>query len=271
MANQNGITAETEERYVFGPGALYKNFQDWDNKGTLVGATSGGNSVDLGMEFHETDLDGAPGPVKGSKRISRIEPTLEVNLIEHTATNWLDAIAGSESAELTPTYNLEDVAEASAETGPFTLSDLGGSGVLFEDTLKVYLDGVLQTRGTTEDYTYDDSTQEITFNSTVSGTVTATYVYDSSGATGDFQKITLGQITDSDFINLALVFEYAKPTYDRDGVFLLDNALADNFTMDLAGENEEETTIPITFTGHFDPSSPMTLENAPVEFWFPNT
>lgn len=270
MTKRDGVTAETQERYVFGPGALYKNFQDFDNKGTLVGATRGGTSVDLGLEWHETEVDGAPGPVMGGKRIAGIEPTLEVELIEHTATNWLDAIAGSESAELTPTYNLEDVAEASAETGPFTLSDLGGSGLIFEDTLKVYLDGTLQTRGTTEDYVYDDSTQEITFNSSVSGTITATYTYDSSGSTGDFNKITLGQITDSDFMNLGLVFEYAKPTYDNDGVFILENALAENFSMDLPTDNEDEGTLPLTFTGHFDPANDLEISEAPVEFWFPN-
>jgi len=135
------------------------------------------------------------------------------------------------------------------------------------------LDGVLQTRGTGEDYTYDDSTQAITFSTAPGSAVTinAQYVWDSSGTTGDFNKITLSQITDSDFNNLGLVFEYAKPTYDKDGVFLLDDALAGNFSMDLSGDNETESTVPITFTGHFDPANPMNLDNAPVSFWFPNT
>jgi len=272
MAKVDGVTADTQDRYVFGPGALYKNFTDFDNMGTLIGATRGGTSVDLGIDWHESDLDGSPGPTMGQKRIAGIEPTLDVELIEHTATNWLDAIAGSESATLTPSYTLDDVAEGDGAITSFSLPSLTGSGLIFDSTLKVYLDGVLQTRGATEDYTYDDSTQEITFTSApgTDVTVTATYIYDSSGASGDFNKITLGQITDSDFINLGLVFEYAEPTYTKNGVFILKNALAENFSMDLPTDNEDEGTLPLTFTGHFDPSSDLTLDNAPVEFWFPN-
>lgn len=272
-AKWDGITADTEDRYVVGPGALFKNFEDWDNKGTLVGATSGGNTVDLGIEFYETDLDGAYGPVKGSKKINRIEPTIEINLIEHTDVNWLDAIAGAESEELTPKYTLDDVGEGDGSEQTFSLPSISTEGVLFEDTLKVYLDGELQTRGAAEDYTYDDENQEITFNSAPDSDVTinAQYTYDSSGSDGDFSKITLGEITDSDFMNLALIGELQNPDYDRDIVFFLKNALAENFSMDLSGEPEEESTLPITFTGHFDPSENMTVENAPVEIWFPTS
>lgn len=272
MALQTGMDSSTQDHYLIGPGQAYLNFTDWNNKGTTLGATSGGNSFDLGIDWYESDIDGAMGPVKGGKRIAAIEPVLTINLLEHTANNWIRALAGGTSTTLDPTYNLEDVGEGDSSTQTFTLSDLGGSGNLFENTLKVYLDGALQTRGTGEDYTYDDSTQEITF-STAPGTdvtITATYTYDDTGSSDTFDKLTLSQITDSDFLDsIALVGEISDSSKTNDGVILVKNVLPGNFSVDLPGDSENESVLSVDFTGHFDPADGMDLDNAPVEIWYP--
>lgn len=268
---RNGITDTTDEKLLVGPGALYKNFVSWSDKGTLIGATKGGNSFDLGIEWHDAELDGQMGPTKGLKRIASIEPTLDVNLAEHDEANWLSALAGGESAQYTPSYEVDSWVGDGSQTD-FTLKAPSASGVVEIETIEVWVDGTKQTLGATEDYTYDDATWTVTFSTApaVDANITITYVYDSSGATGDFYKLTIGQITDSDFNDIALIGEILNSSLSNDAVIYIKNALAGNFTIDFNSDAEEENVVPVTFTGHFDPSVGLDLSNAPVEIWYPN-
>ncbi len=278
MSLQTGITADSADRFLIGPGAVYygSGSFSYDSPGTLMGATQGGNTFDPGINMYEREVDGQMGPLKGHKAIATVEPTLEVNLVENTVQNWLKALPGGTSAQESPTYTLDDVAEGDGGTQTFSLPTISTEGVLYQDTLQVYLDGTEQTRGATEDYTYDDSTQEITFNSAPGADVTinAQYIYDSSGAdSGDHNIVTFSQLTDSDFMDyLAIFAEISDASKTHDAVFLLKNVLSDgSFSVDLPGESENETPITLTFEGHFDPSVGLDLADAPVEIWYPAT
>lgn len=276
MSLQTGVTKDTADRFLIGPGKVYYGSGgfSYDSPGTLLGATQGGNEFDPGIEIYEREVDGQMGPLKGHKKIATIAPTLTINLVEHTTQNWLKALPGATSEQESPTETLDDVSEGDSTTVTFSLPTISSEDVLYESTLRVFLDGVEQTRGTTEDYTYDDTTQEITFNSApgTDVTITAWYIYDSSGAdTGDHDIVTFDQLVDSDYIDyIAMFAEISDPSKTSDGVFLLKNGLSDgSFGVSLPGESENETVITLTFEGHFDPSVGMDLENAPVEIWYP--
>lgn len=275
-ALQTGVTSDSADRFLIGPGKVYYGSGgfSYDTPGNLLGATQGGNEFDPGIEMYEHEVDGAMGPVKGMRKIQTIAPTLTVNLVEQTTSNWLKALPGATSSDEAPTETLDDVGEGDDSTVTFALPTISTEGVLYQDTLRVYLDGTEQTRGATEDYTYDDSTQEITFNSTpgTDATINAQYIYDNSGSTGvDHNVITFDQLVDSDYIDyLAIFAEISDPSKTNDGIFLLKNGLSDgSFDVSLPGESENETVITLTFEGHFDPSVGMDLANSPVEIWYP--
>lgn len=276
MSLQTGVTKDTADRFLIGPGKVYYGSGgfSYDSPGTLLGATQGGNEFDPGIELYEREVDGQMGPVKGHKKIATIAPTLTVNLVEHTTQNWLKALPGASSSDEAPSYTLDDVGEGDDSTATFSLPTLSGSGLLYEDSLQVYIDGTEQVRGATEDYTYDDSTQEITFNSApaTDATINAQYIYDSSGTTGvDHNVVTFDQLVDSDYVDyIAMFAEISNQSMTHDGIFLLKNGLSDgSFGVSLPGESENETVITLTFEGHFDPSVGLDLENAPVEIWYP--
>lgn len=105
----SGITSQTAEHYIIGPGALYKGFQDPTNPGTLIGATSGGNTFRVEVTWFDPRPDGALGPIKGLRRKIREEARLEARLVELTKENFLLAFAGASSTaypETTPTHDL---------------------------------------------------------------------------------------------------------------------------------------------------------------------
>lgn len=92
----HGITQDTYKRLVIDAGAVYKDFVDQANPGTLLGATRGGSTFTIEQEIKDMAVDGAKGPVKGSRRITKVNVKLAVNFIEHTANIWNYALPGSE-------------------------------------------------------------------------------------------------------------------------------------------------------------------------------
>lgn len=109
MSKRTGVTATTVEQFLIGPGAVYKNWTDLATPGTLLGATIGGNQVTITREYHVPELDGALGPVKGTRRLIREVPVVVANLVEITKENLMLALAGATSADhpaVTPTHDL---------------------------------------------------------------------------------------------------------------------------------------------------------------------
>lgn len=98
MARQHGITSTTYDKFIIDSGAMYTGFTDFSTPGTLMGATRDGASIAIETEYREMPVDGAHGPVKGSKRIVSSKATLTATFIEHTLANFIRALPGSESA-----------------------------------------------------------------------------------------------------------------------------------------------------------------------------
>ena len=102
---KTGITQKTTERFLIGPGAVYSGFTNPSTPGTLLGATIGGNVVNIAREFYVPSLDGALGPVKGSRRLISEIPSVTANLTEITKANLLLALAGT-SATVSGSHDL---------------------------------------------------------------------------------------------------------------------------------------------------------------------
>lgn len=94
----HALTADLPESIIFDAGVLYKNFKSPSEPGDILGATRGGSEWALNAEFREVEVDGAPGPVKGMKRLVRVAPTITINLLSLTKQNLMMAIPGAKSA-----------------------------------------------------------------------------------------------------------------------------------------------------------------------------
>jgi len=110
MGRWHGITDESYKRLIIDSGAVYMNFVDQADPGTLLGATRGGSTFTIEQEIKDMQVDGAKGPVIGSRRITKINVKLVANFIEQNVTIWNKALPGSEySASFATT---EDPADA---------------------------------------------------------------------------------------------------------------------------------------------------------------
>ena len=83
---KHGVSATTPENILLGAGTIHKNLT-WDSAskkwtGEIIGATSGGNSVDIKGEIFDIELDGALVKVKGLAVAQGGTGTMEVNFAE---------------------------------------------------------------------------------------------------------------------------------------------------------------------------------------------
>lgn len=81
---RSGVTERTTKNLMIGPGAIYRGFVGPDNFGDLIGATSGGNTVNLETEWHVAAIDGTLGPLKGARWLTAATAKLQSSLIEIT-------------------------------------------------------------------------------------------------------------------------------------------------------------------------------------------
>lgn len=82
MTRRHGIIDTTYQNLVIDSGEVYKNYVSPSSLGTRLGATRGGSTFSIEQEIKEMVIDGAHGPVKGSRRIITVTPKLTVNFIE---------------------------------------------------------------------------------------------------------------------------------------------------------------------------------------------
>ncbi|MEQ4489674.1 MAG: hypothetical protein AAC990_04845 [Dehalococcoides mccartyi] len=92
---KSGLTTETKENIVFGPGEVLINYNEDTGVGTPVGATRGGGEFNLNRTLRQITVDGQRGPWKGSQIMDNVAPTLTVRMLEITKSNLLAAIAGA--------------------------------------------------------------------------------------------------------------------------------------------------------------------------------
>lgn len=92
----SGTNKDSAENLLIGPGIVTHGFNlavfDPDDRatwGTMLGATKGGNTANLDMEWYDTQPDGALGKVKGMRWLTKAESKLTTNLLEASKANLL--------------------------------------------------------------------------------------------------------------------------------------------------------------------------------------
>ena len=93
MARKHGVTANTFKKFVIDSGAVYKNYGTGGE--TLLGATRGGNTFSIETEYREMAADGAKGPVKGGKRITKVDAKIKANFVEISSAVLALALPGA--------------------------------------------------------------------------------------------------------------------------------------------------------------------------------
>jgi hypothetical protein len=177
---KHGITADTYKRFIIDAGAVYTGFTDFTTLGTLLGATKGGSSLVIEQEIKDMEVDGARGPVIGSRRITMIKATLTVNFIEHTLTNLKRALVGSDSA----VFNLD----WDAITRAMIIED---ADFLTDITIVGEVSGDADAMAIKLDNAIADGNFELTFADKEEGVITMTF-------TAHFDPTDLGAGTDTE-------------------------------------------------------------------------
>lgn len=97
MPRIHGVTVETVKRFLVDAGAIYINYGEASER--LIGATRGGNGFVIEQEIRIPEIDGAKGPVKGSRRVISINAKITANILELTAENLLMLLPGAEKTD----------------------------------------------------------------------------------------------------------------------------------------------------------------------------
>jgi hypothetical protein len=97
MARKHGITTNTYKYFALDQAAAYKNYGGPGE--LLLGATRGGTSFAIEQDIREMEVDGAKGPVKGSKRIIAVRAIITANFIQLNPGLFQLALPGSGVAD----------------------------------------------------------------------------------------------------------------------------------------------------------------------------
>ena len=98
VMGKHGVSSTTPENILLGAGTIHKNLTFASGKwtGDIIGATSGGNSVEIKGEIVDIELDGALVKVKGLAVMQGGTATMEVNFAELSADIMKMAMIGAE-------------------------------------------------------------------------------------------------------------------------------------------------------------------------------
>ena len=91
MALQHGVSSLTSQRIVMGPGKIYTGTAKANG---CLGATMGGNVLEINRTFRDIRPDGAKGKVKGFRYLENGEYTLTVKMLEFNVYMVAYALAG---------------------------------------------------------------------------------------------------------------------------------------------------------------------------------
>lgn len=120
VIGQHGITNETPQNILLGAGTIHKNLQfDSKWKGDIIGATSGGNSLEIKGEIKDIELDGAHVKVKGLAVMQGGTAKMEVNFAEVSEEILMMSMIASKTASETATGYTEYDPKAIIEEGDY--------------------------------------------------------------------------------------------------------------------------------------------------------
>lgn len=108
VIGKHGVSATTPENILLGAGTIHKNLTFSGNAwtGDIIGATSGGNSVEIKGEIVDIELDGALVKVKGLAVMQGGTATMEVSFAELSVDILKMAMLGEEGESDADGYNM---------------------------------------------------------------------------------------------------------------------------------------------------------------------
>lgn len=118
----SGITSETPGNIIFGAGTIHKGLKltegAWNFAESLIGATSGGVTVNITPEFTDIEVDGKLVKVDGLSNVKTGETaTMEINLIELSPDIISTLVIGTDAeSDVYEGYN-EITSNANFQTG----------------------------------------------------------------------------------------------------------------------------------------------------------
>jgi len=95
MPRYHGITDDTYKRFVIDAGEVRLGYVDEVTRGTNLGATRGGSTFVVETEYKDMVVDGAKGPVKGGRRITKVTASMDVSFIEFSPALIARALPGA--------------------------------------------------------------------------------------------------------------------------------------------------------------------------------
>lgn len=120
IMGQHGVTSETPQNILLGAGTIMKNLtfsESW--KGEIIGATSGGNSLEIKGEIKDIELDGAHVKVKGLAVMQGGTAKMEVNFAEVSDDILTMSIIASKTDSETATGYTEFEPKPTIEEGDY--------------------------------------------------------------------------------------------------------------------------------------------------------
>ena len=108
----SGVSTSTPGNILLGAGTIHKGFKFdstkkiWNFAESLIGATSGGNSLKITPELKDIEVDGALVKVKGLTVKQGEKALMEINLIELTPGIIKAAVIGQEGESTIEGYSL---------------------------------------------------------------------------------------------------------------------------------------------------------------------
>lgn len=120
MMGKHGVSATTPDNILLGAGTIHKGlkFENGAWVGDTIGATSGGNSVEIKGEIKDIELDGALVKVKGLAVMQGGTGTMEVNFAELTPDIMKMGMIGAEGESDAEGYTMLQT-KANIEEGDY--------------------------------------------------------------------------------------------------------------------------------------------------------
>lgn len=94
MSRYTGVNSKTAKRLIIDSGTLFVNYGDQDER--KLGATNEGVTFAIEQSIRAPEIDGLPGPLAGTRRITSSIARMTFSLMEQTVDNLKLEIAGAE-------------------------------------------------------------------------------------------------------------------------------------------------------------------------------
>ena len=256
---KHGVSTSTPERRVYGAGVVYIDYYDPDSPGTVLGATLGGNTLEIIRNIRDTRPDGAKGPVKGFRRIESVDVKLTCQMLEITAENLRRALAKDGYGAGTSDITNEAVGDGDGSETKFDLDH----GLILENSDVVTVNASAVVRGT--DYTIDYDNGELQFFSapTDGHAIVCSYTYVSGEPTMTGEEVTDNAYCD----NVTLLLDhtgFAMITAPLE--IKLSNVLCVQ-GLKMEAKSNEEVIPEIVFEAHYSDSD---LATEPWQITYPS-